>query len=64
MDFAQQYLTNASIALQPYKGLVGQMAMIFTIVQILSPVFIFNSMRKAKSTLGIPMLPFLMIAVL
>jgi hypothetical protein len=60
----QSYITSSSIALQPHRALVGQAAMIFSIVQMLSPVFMFNSMRKAKSTLGMPFMPFLIGAVL
>lgn len=64
MNSIQYYITKSSIALQPYKALVGQSAAIFSIAQILSPVFMFNSMRKAKSTLGMPFMPFLLIAVM
>lgn len=60
----QSYITRSSIALQPYKALVGQGAMIFSILQMLSPIFMFNNMRKAKSTLGMPFLPFVIGAVL
>lgn len=64
MEFFQSYITPASIALQPYKDLIGQTAAILSILQMLSPIFMFNSMRKAKSTLGMPFLPFLLIGVL
>jgi hypothetical protein len=62
--YIQSHITRASIVLQPHRALVGQAAMIFSIVQMLSPVFMFNSMRKAKSTLGMPFMPFLIGAVL
>lgn len=64
MSFIRDFFTSASIALQPYKSIVGQSAALLSIVQMLSPLFMFNDMRKAKSTLGMPFMPFLLIAVL
>jgi Sugar efflux transporter for intercellular exchange len=64
MSSVQYYITKLSIALQPYKALVGQSAAILSILQLLSPLFSFNEMRKKKSTMGMPFIPFLLIAVL
>lgn len=64
MDFVQNYIVKLSVALHPYNDLIGQTGMVVSIMQLLSPIIIFYNMRKAKSTLGMPITIFLIIAVL
>lgn len=60
----ESVIDNMSELLQPYRTLIGQMASILKIAQMLSPLAAFNNMRKTKSTLGMPFLPFLIALVL
>lgn len=57
-------ILELSTKLEPHKYLVSQAATWLTIAQMLSPIFIFNGMRKSKSTMDIPIIMFLLIPVL
>jgi solute carrier family 50 (sugar transporter) len=48
-----------SEALQPYKDLVATSASVITIVQLLTPILLLNDIRKAKSSAGFSIVPFL-----
>ena len=61
---SEDLITQMSIALQPYKDTVGLAATWLTIGQMLSPMLVLNDMRKAKSTLGMPVYMFLLGLVL
>jgi hypothetical protein len=60
----ENLILDLSKVLEPYKEWVGQAATWFTIAQMLSPILMFNSMRKSKSTMGIPIIMFLLMPVL
>lgn len=60
----ENLILELSKVLEPYKELIGQAATWFTIGQMLSPIFVFNDMRKTKSTMGIPIIMFLLMPVL
>jgi hypothetical protein len=60
----ENLILRLSITLQPYKDVVSFAATWLTIAQLLSPVFVLNDMRKAKSTLGMPIVMFLFMPVL
>lgn len=60
----ENLIERLSITLQPHKNLVAQAATWLTIAQLLSPFFVLNDMRKAKSTLGMPIIMFLFMPVL
>jgi len=64
MEALDDFTIAISDVLKPYQSLIGSAAMVLTICQMLSPVFLFNDMRKAKSTMGIPFLPFMMMLLL
>jgi hypothetical protein len=58
------FLTPLSNTLKPYESIVAQSAQWLTILQMLSPAIMLNSMRKSKSTQGIPAIWFLIGVVL
>jgi hypothetical protein len=57
-------LEEMSEILQPYAGVIAKTATLLKISQMLSPLVIFNNMRKAKSTMGMPFFPMLLGLVL
>jgi hypothetical protein len=60
----EDFINELSEVLQPYKVWVGQFATLLSFAQMLSPLFVFNNMRKAKSTKGIPIIMFLLMPML
>lgn len=52
-------IENLSVVLQPYKDIVGQFAIIITVLQLLTPALLVNEIRKAKSTKGFSIVPFI-----
>lgn len=57
-------MENVSEILQPYASVVAKTATVLKVAQMLSPLVIFNNMRKAKSTVGMPFFPMLLGLVL
>jgi hypothetical protein len=55
----EEFLAPLSESLQPYKELVAQGATIITILQLLTPALLVNEIRKAKTTSGFSIAPFL-----
>lgn len=45
--------------LEPYKEIIGQVTGVLTIGHMLSAVFLLNDIRKAKTTAGSSIIPFL-----
>jgi hypothetical protein len=60
----KDFINELSEVLQPYKVWVGQFVTLLSLAQMLSPLFVFNDMRKAKSTKGIPIIMFLLMPML
>lgn len=54
-----EVLASLSETLQPYKDVVSTSASIITIVQLLTPILLLNDIRKAKSSSGFSIIPFL-----
>ncbi|XP_070503995.1 sugar transporter SWEET1-like [Chironomus tepperi] len=52
-------IEKLSIVLHPYKDTVGQFAIIITVLQLLTPAVLVNEIRKAKSTKGFSIVPFI-----
>jgi solute carrier family 50 (sugar transporter) len=45
--------------LYPYKELVAKFAVVVTVLQLLTPVTLINSIRNAKTTDGFSIVPFI-----
>lgn len=54
-----EVLASLSETLQPYKEVVSNTASIVTIIQLLTPILLLNDIRKAKSSAGFSIVPFL-----
>lgn len=54
-----ELLSQLSDTLQPYKEIVANSATAVTIAQLLTPILLLNDIRKAKTTAGFSILPFL-----
>lgn len=52
-------IEKLSVVLQSYKDVVGQFAIIITVLQLLTPSLLINDIRKAKSTKGFSIVPFI-----
>lgn len=54
-----ELLSQLSDTLQPYKEIVAISTTAVTIVQLLTPILLLNDIRKAKTTAGVSIVPFL-----
>lgn len=55
----EDYLTELSNLLLPYKDLVAKSAITITILQFLTPALLVNDIRKAGSTKNFSITPFI-----
>jgi hypothetical protein len=55
----ENIVSNLSEILHPYKDIVAKSAITITVIQLLTPALLVNDIRKAKSSNGHSIVPFI-----